>query len=325
MTINEILIWGTKKLKMAGINSASREAEILLIYILTKQKHSHKPVYRSMRNWIYLNLDKKLPNFPLNSYKNLIKRRSKQEPLAYIIDSQEFFGLNFKLQKSVFIPRPETELLVEEALQEIKKAQMEMAKELGNPPSQTNQDHGVLNIIDIGTGSGCIIISLIKQLEKFPQSKKLKDCNFYAIDISKKALRVAYKNAKIYKKKEKIKFLPGNLLQPFVFGHLLGGYNIIIANLPYISQREFEKLPPSIKNYEPEMALLAGKDGLKYYKNLFYQLNNYKIKKTILFLEIGSSQKQKITEAALKYFPEAQLKFTKDYSKNWRIAKIKLE
>ncbi len=220
---------------------------------------------------------------------NYIDRRLKGEPLAYIFGEKEFYGLNFKVNKNTLIPRPETELMVDETIK------------------QLTINNEQLTIIDIGTGSGCIIISLAKQLANY---------KFIATDISRTALRVARQNAKIHKVNKRIKFLNGNLLKPVLNNKKLIIDNcklIIVSNLPYLT-------PAQIKNSssiqcEPKLALNAGKDGLKYYRQLFKQIKllvtGYQLSVTAL-IEIDPQQTAKLKKIIKNNFPKAKIKIKKD-------------
>ena len=256
------------------------------------------------------------PEYKLNKYQVLrikhdVSRRVKGEPLAYILGKKEFYGLDFKVDKNVLIPRPETEILIEEALNCIQESKIK------------NQE---LRIIDIGTGSGNIIISLADKLN----SHKLQTTNYklYGIDISPKALKIAKFNAKKHGIDKKIKFLHGNLLEPFLNSknYKLKTKNyLIIANLPYLDTGWKNLLNSSETRglkFEPQIALYAGKDGLNAYQKLAQQLKllitNCKLQITI-FCEIGHHQKremQKIFSFAKK------VEFKKDISGKWRICKI---
>lgn len=174
-------------------------------------------------------------------------------------------------------------------------------------------------IVDIGTGSGNIIIAL---------AKKLKDAEgFIAIDISEKALRVAKQNAKIHAVNRKIKFLKGDLLSPIISNLQLvtGKRIVIVANLPYLSKSIYASAPPSVRKFEPRMALLSGRDGLANYKKLFLQIKllviNYELRVTT-FIEISPEQKKKLGKLARDIFPAAKIAFYKDLAGKWRICEI---
>ncbi len=237
--------------------------------------------------------------------KELIARRLKHEPLAYILGHKEFYGLNFLVTRDTLIPRPETEMLVEKTLQVITKIKT-----------------GHINIIDVGTGSGNIIISIAKNLKK-------RKINYFGVDISKKALQVAKHNAK-KNNLAKIKFLQGNLLDPLVRNWELGIGNsktIVLANLPYLSKEIYSATLPTVKNFEPKSALYSPASGLAHYEKLLKQIKllstKYKIPTTIL--EISPEQKPALKLLAVAYLPGARIDFQKDLAGKWRICEINLD
>lgn len=226
-----------------------------------------------------------------------IKRRVKHEPIAYILGQKEFFGLNFKVDRDVLVPRPETETLVEEAL-------------ALKPKNST--------VIDVGTGSGNIIISLIKNLKN--------KNSFVAIDISAKALTIAKQNAKIHETFRKIKFIESNMLDYFLkHPASIKKDCVVIANLPYLDLGRKNLLKSSENKglkFEPQIALYAGKDGLAVYRQFAEQLKKIKSvtkKKIAVFCEIGHVQKREMK----KIFSFAKkTDFKKDLAGRWRIARI---
>lgn len=261
------------------------------------------------------------PGYRLNSLKieNLklkIARRMKGEPLASILGRREFFGLDFKVNKHVLVPRPETELLVEQALKEVQAIRGKQK---------------AISIIDIGTGSGNIIISIAKVWTRSVQNKSKRHfVSFYGTDISPKALAVARRNAKIHKMDKKIKFLRGSLLEPILkaAGEKLKSKNyVIIANLPYLDPGWKNLLKSSDAKglrYEPRVALYAGKDGLDAYRKLAEQIKllaaSYKLPIAVI-CEIGHLQKREIK----KMFSFARKKeFKKDLAGRWRVFQAKI-
>jgi len=208
--------------------------------------------------------------------------------------SKEFYELEFEINKNVLVPRPETELLVKEAIEEIK-----------------NNEENIL-LIDIGTGCGCIPISILKNTE-LEQA--------IATDISKKALAVAKKNVK--KHKVKIDFRHGYLVEP-VKSNINKNQNIIItANLPYVTKEQF-KSEPSIQQ-EPKQSLVAEDEGLEYYKKLIEQIYEMKFdeKNIILFFEINPKQSEKVKKIIANYLPEAKIDIKTDLQKRERLIKVK--
>ena len=237
--------------------------------------------------------------------KGFLKRRIEHEPLAYILGHKEFMGLDFKVNSSTLIPRPETELLVEKVLEEV----------------LTMKQFNNLTILDIGTGSGNIIITL---------ASRILNTNFIATDISKKTLGIAKENAKKYKVNKKIKFFQGNLLEPMIENSLFTDHCslIIVANLPYLSEEIYASTAPEVNEFEPQSALLSEKNGLAHYEKLLKQIKELKEELVIdycyLFIEFSPEQKPLLENLIKKILPKAQKKFSKDLSGSWRIARIKL-
>lgn len=244
-----------------------------------------------------------------NIRKNIL-RRTNHEPIAYILGHKQFYGLDFKTDKNVLIPRPETEMLVDTTIEEIRRKNKKAS------------------IIDVGTGSGNIIISIADSIKKF--KLPIADYRLLAIDISKKALHVAKHNAKKNKVDKKIKFIKSNLLSCLLKNNLMMKYFnnlIIVANLPYLSKKIYNATMPDVKNYEPKSALHSGKEGLDYYEKLFKQIKNilsknYKLK-IIIILEISPEQKNKITSLIKKYFSRSKITFKKDLVDRWRVCILK--
>ena len=241
--------------------------------------------------YIYKNPDKLLSRSNILTFKKLLNKRLADYSLAYLKKNKEFYNLNFIVSKHTLIPRPDSELLVTEALKN----------------TSNNQ-----NIIDIGTVSGALILSLAKNNKH--------TANYVATDISTKALNIAKTNAR--------KNLPrgkaGNVNINFIKSNLLNNINnkkfdVIIANLPYLTPEQLKE--PSISQ-EPKLALLAGKNGLDYYEKLLSQISNYLNKQYLVLLEIDPDQETKIADLIKKYLPGGRLEFIKDLANNIRVAKI---
>lgn len=239
MKIKQALKEATVKLKKKKITSASLDAEVLLSHVINKP-----------REYLFTHPEANLSTFQLKNFRTLISRRTKHEPVAYLTGHKEFFGLDFIVNKSVLIPRSETESLVEAVI-----------KEVGNKK---------LTIADIGTGSGCIAIALKKNL---PLTKII------ATDKSAAALKVAKRNAQ--KHQVTIQFKQGNLLEPIKSQKI----DVIVANLPYL--KDNLKYPDQkTLQYEPKAALQGGQDGLKIYRQFFKQLQKLKNKPKLVYLEM---------------------------------------
>ena len=252
MNFKEAINEGSKILKFNNIKSFILDSEILLSTSLKLD-----------RSRLILNLDKKIKDKEKNIFFNYIERRKKNEPIAYIIGFKEFWKNEFKVDKNVLIPRPDTEIIVEEVL-----------NELNNNDSK--------KILDIGTGSGCIIISILKERKK---------CTGTGIDIEKKAIKLAKYNAKIQHIKNRIKFLNSD-----IDNFYLHKYDFIISNPPYVKLHEINSLDKDIKNFEPKVALNGGIDGYTKIRLIIKKSSNLIKKKGKFFLEIGFGQ----TKEALK-------------------------
>lgn len=304
--ISSALQIAEKLLSQNKIKNPLFEAELLLSFILKKN-----------REYIFTYPKKELTLATFNRFKKNVKERCKNIPLAYICEYKYFYGLKFFVNKDVLIPRPETEMMVEEVFEHV----------------TNNMQHAT--IIDIGTGSGCVTISLIKQL--INSKLRITNYEFFASDISSKALVIAKKNAKLNNVKKFVKFYQGDLLEP-VIKHLdkscpPSGTDkiidhkskvIITANLPYLTPIQV-KNSPSIKK-EPRLALVAGNDGLKYYRELFKQIkaNAYRLPPTTLFLEIDHTQKSNITNLIKQELPNANFEIKKDLGGHFRLVKISI-
>ncbi len=270
-SINKALILATNKLKNYS-TSASLDAEVLLSFILKKDK-----------SYLLANPDIKLNIFQYLKYNLVVNRRIKQYPIAQIIGVKEFYGLNFKVNKHTLVPRPESELFIDELIKI-------------NPVNKA--------IVDIGTGSGCLIISA---------AKNIPNNSFLGIDISKKALKIAKLNAK-----------QNNIHIYFMQNDLLEGLDIkidiLIANLPYLTIKQMHE--PSIKR-EPSTALLSGSDGLDHYKKFLMQVKSLSYKPEYILLEIDPKQNEALSLFIHKLFPSSKITKVLDLANNIRLVKIK--
>lgn len=289
--LKQLLYETITELKNHKIKNSELEAEILLSFVLKKS-----------REFILTHLEYKLNCYEKKKLEKAVKERLKNQPIAYITSKKEFYKLDFYVNKNVLIPRPETEIIVDETLDIIKKYKNKKT-----------------NVIDIGTGSGAIIIAI---------AKNAPDNNFFSTDISRKALNVARKNAKKYKLDKKIKFLKSDLLKsiiknPKYLKNLNNPNNplIIIANLPYLTKQEFQK-EKSIQS-EPKIALISGKDGLKHYEKFFKQLKNFQ--NFTVFIEFNPHQTKKINEIVKQNIPKTKIKIKKDLAGLNRMMIIKRE
>lgn len=252
LTVTQAYFWAGKLLSSHNIPAPFAEAEYLLAYALKCDKKD-----------IILNHDRVLLHDEMELFKGLIDRRLKREPSQQIIGEEEFWGLSFKVTRDVLIPRPETQLLVKEALNEAKNLSSEV------------------KIIDLCTGSGCIAVCMAVEL---PESK------IYAIDISGKALAVARENAKRHGVDSRITFIEGNLLNPMKPLGLRGKIDLLLSNPPYVSKKMMEELQVEIELYEPMLAVSGGEDGFDFYRRIIPESALYLKPGGFLILEIGYGQ-----------------------------------
>ena len=271
MKIIDSLRDGYKILKKNNISSYKIDSEILMSETL-----------EISREELILNLEKEVNNEESKKYFDLINRRKKNEPIAYITNNKSFWRDKFLIDKNVLIPRPDSEHLVEQTIKLIKK-------------NETKR------ILDIGVGSGCLTISVLKERPY---------CKCDAIDASKKALKLAKMNANLHQLADRIKFYKTDVDN---FCH--GKYDLIISNPPYINKHKIKYL--GVINYEPKIALNGGLDGLEVIKKVISK-SNYLLKLNgKLILEIGSDQKYKVINFLEKknFFIN---NIIKDYGKNTR-------
>ena len=289
MILREALQSATQTLHKAGIVDASVEAELLLGHVLGMSKTQ-----------IYTEPERNLTSTETERLWRLVQRRLDHEPAAYILRNCEFYGIDFDIDYHTFIPRPETELLVEEAV--------ELAHRISHQGKQ-------ITIADVGTGCGVIAVSLALAL---PQAK------IYATDISAPALQVAEMNCCRHGVNSQVELLQGNLLEP-----LPQPVDMIVANLPYIKSCEFKDLSPEIRKFEPMMALVGGEDGLDKIQQMLEQmpgkLSTHCGRCSAYFLlEIGQGQGEMVTSLISSYFPQAGIELISDLGGIERVAKVGL-
>ena len=273
MNIQTLLNQASKTLKQLSNTSSKLDSEILLSKIIKKN-----------RKYLILNSNEELKKENIKSFDYLVKRRKKGEPIAYLINKKEFWKQNFYINQNVLIPRPDTEILVEETLK------------LFNVNSK-------LNMLDIGTGSGCILISILKERRNFFGT---------GIDISKKAINVARFNAKMHQLSNRVKFYNSD-----VDKFLIGKYDLIVSNPPYIKRQDLKYLEVDVKGFEPKLALDGGKDGFSKITKVISKTSTLLKKNGRFILEIGFGQKKKIL-SILKQNNFFINKVVKDYGKNDR-------
>jgi release factor glutamine methyltransferase len=283
-----LLRQGVEQLRAAAVPSFTLAAELLLLHVTA-----------SDRAWLYAHPEEVLPAETVKQYFALLRRRSLGEPTQHLTGKQEFWGLEFEVTPDVLIPRPETEHLIEVALDRLAVRELRA----GRPVRLNGKD---LNIVDIGTGSGCIAITLAKELPA---------ATVYATDISNAALDVARRNAARFELSDRIQFLQSNLLEGFRFSsanalyaaaQLSAGttdvsasresritshesrlFDLIISNPPYVSRRDADSLPVEVREHEPPAALYGGEEGYELYGTLIPEAAQYLKPGGLLILELG--------------------------------------
>lgn len=253
MTIRDIIIRYSKELE--EISSTPRlDVETLLQKVLNVD-----------RLYILLNLERNLSEEEENLFNKFIEERLNNRPIAYIVGNREFMGLDFYVQEGVLIPRPDTEILVEEVI--------EIAK-----------DKGEINILDIGTGSGAITVSLAKYLE---------NAKITSVDISEIALEIGKKNAVSNNVDDRIEFIKSDLFSSIDKGKK---FDIVVSNPPYIKREVIDTLDKQVKDFEPYNALEGGIDGLDFYRAITKEAKNFLRKGGTLAYEVGHDQSEDVSK-----------------------------
>ena len=247
----EAIKLGSKLLKEKNVHTCILDSELLLSKSLNKSREE-----------ILINLEQNVNKRALTEFNKYIIRRSNREPIAYLLGEKEFWSKKFFVNKDTLIPRPETELLVDKLVTFFKKKR--------------------ISILDIGTGTGCIILSLLSEL---------KNSTGIAVDISSKAIKTAKKNASKFKLSDRIKFLN----KPFE-NFYSKKFDLIVSNPPYIKRLDIKNLSDDIKNFEPRMALDGGNDGLDLIKKVIYKSKEILKINGTLALEIGNEQINKVSK-----------------------------
>ncbi len=273
MNIENILNKGTSILKANKIANPYLDSEILLSESINRDKKH-----------IILNPKEILENKQLNNFNSLIERRRKGEPIAYLINKKEFWKNEFYVNENVLIPRPDTELIVDQVLKIYSK-------------------NSQLQILDIGTGSGCILLSILKERTSFYGT---------GIDISKKSINVSKFNANRLKLNNRVKFYNSD-----VDNFKIGKYDLIVSNPPYIELLSLKYLEKDVVNFEPKLALSGGFDGFSKIRKVISKANTLIKKNGKLILEIGFKQRNKVKEILKKegFYINRTLK---DYGNNDR-------
>ncbi len=281
-TIQKLLNWMTAYFTQKQLDSPRLSAELLLCHVLGLQRIE-----------LYTLHDRVVQQPQLGQLRDLVKRAAEHEPIAYLVGRCEFYSLSLKITPDCLIPRPETELLVEKAVEFLRRRPA---------PRQA---------LDLCTGCGCIAAAL---------AKNCKDLRLTAVDISEAALAAAAENIRRYNLEDSVRLLCGNLYEPLI--EELDGpcFDLIVSNPPYISDAEYEKLAPNVKNYEPKQALLGGPDGLEFYRRILEQAGRFLKPDSAVMLEIGCEQGPAVKQMLEQSGLFASVEIHKDLAQKDRIA-----
>jgi len=254
-TIAETLKEASERLRAASVPNDLLDAQTLLAAAMSKD-----------RAYLIINFNQRLSEDLLSNFQTMIGRRAAGEPLQYITGHQEFFGLDFEVTPDVLIPRPETELIVEETIRLVQQ------NRIGSPV-----------IVDVGAGSGCIAVTLARELG---------DARVIATDISRPALRVARRNAARHALEDRVDFVASDLLDAFAEE---GFADFILSNPPYVSDEEMPTLQREVRDWEPHLALTDSNDGLSVYRRLLIDASSRLKPGGYLICEMGYTQSERIS------------------------------
>jgi release factor glutamine methyltransferase len=280
-TIQNLLNWTTDHFTQKGIDSPRLSAELLLSHVLQMKRIE-----------LYTHFDKPVSREHLDQLHNLVERAGRHEPIRYLIGRTEFYSLEFDVSPDCMIPRPETELLVERAIEFLRK----------RPGRQL--------VCDLCTGCGCIAIAIARN---FPNAEII------ATDICDAALGIAAKNVEKHNLHDRIKLLCGDLFDPLIPQLDVARFDLIVCNPPYVSAAEFESLEPTVKAYGPRIALYAGEDGLDVYRRIIDKIDPFLKSDAALMLEIGYAQGHPVRELLQQAECFNKVTIEKDFHNNDRI------
>jgi release factor glutamine methyltransferase len=286
-TILELLRWTTAYFRGKGVSEPRASSEVLLAHTLAASRLD-----------LYLRYDQPLNSTELTRFKALVLRRLQGEPVAYLTGHREFWSLDFQVTPAVLIPRPETETLVAATVEAVRllgggglgREAPALTKNTENspelpPPTPEDEGAGLKPApwgLEIGVGSGAVIVALAKELPEI---------NWLGVDLSVAALAVARNNARRHGVLDRVYLLQSDLVRTF---KPQASFDVLVANLPYVPQPEWEQLPKDIKVFEPQQALLAGKDGLDLIRPLMQQAHLYVKAGGWVLLEVGDRQAEPV-------------------------------
>ena len=259
-SVRALLKQGLTLLRDARVPSYTLATELLLLHVVDRD-----------RNWIYSHPEENLSEATAENFLRLIARRAAGEPTQHLTGRQEFWGLQFRVSPDVLIPRPETEHLMEVALDRLAVRELRV----GRPPRLTGEN---IAIVDVGTGSGCIAIALAKELP---------GAVIFATDISPAALKMARDNAANLGFAERIEFIESNLFEKLARQDRLLMFDLVVSNPPYVSRGAANSLSIEVREHEPAVALYGGEEGYEFYRQLIYQAEQHLNPGGLLVIELG--------------------------------------
>ena len=301
-TIQKLLNWITAYFTEKGIDAPRLSAELLLSHVLSLKRIE-----------LYTQFDKPVDKQQLHVLHALTKRAGQNEPVAYLTGKTEFYSIELDITPDCLIPRPETELLVERAIEFLRsriaeQPTMQSALQKGQIPDATGTPAQF--ICDLCTGSGCIAVAIAAN---FPQGRII------ATDISDAALAVAAANLEKHRLRERITLLHGDLFDPLIRQPDTPEFDLIVCNPPYVSAPEFEALDKNVKDYEPKIALFAGADGLDIHRRIIEKADSFLKSDGALMLEIGCAQGTAVKDLIDQTGAFAEVGIEKDLNNNDRI------
>ncbi len=298
LTIRDAYLQGREHLAASGSAEAAIEAEVLLRHAL-----------RLDRAGLYMRWEQSMPGEAWDRYRRLLDDRGTGRPVAYITGQREFMGLSFAVDERVMIPRPETEVLVEFVVQHLKERTPGPGP---RAPSRPEMDHGARSpdpgarfvLVDVGTGSGCIAVSLAHLL---PQATVL------AVDLSAEALEVARANAVRHGVDGRVRFLEGDLLNPLP-PDLAARVDVVVSNPPYVPLAERDALPREIRDFEPQMAVFADGGGMAVHRRLIVEAPRWLARSGLLAMEVALGQADAVADLMRRDGRYAGVRILQDYS-----------
>jgi len=280
-TIQKLLNWTTEHFTHKGIDSPRLSAELLLSHVLGLKRIE-----------LYTQFDKTVGKEQLGRLRDFVRRAAEHEPVAYLVGRTEFYSLELNVAPDCMIPRPETELLAERAIEFLRGRK------------------GTQFVCDLCTGCGCIAAAI---------AKNHTSSRIIATDICSSALSIAAQNIEKHGLQERVTLLCGDLFEPIVPQLDVGKFDLIVCNPPYVSAPEFEKLEKNVKDYEPRLALYAGQDGLDAYRRICEKVGDFLKPDAALMLEIGYAQGPAVKELLEATGIFTEIKVEKDVHNNDRI------